>query len=341
MRVLILGNSGAGKSTLAQALAAACDLVHLDLDTVVWEPHQVAVPRPGDQVRADLDAFVAQHPRWVVEGSYGDLCAHLAPHATMLRWLDVGVETCLEHHRQRPWEPHKYDDPAAQERNRDLLEAWVRSYDTRDDRCGRAWHARVYRDFDGPKNRLRSWRGQSPTLHTARLDLRVVSLATCWAIIHRDVDLANRLMGATLGDWPSERERSLAFPGHLRTLAEDPTAAGWRGRAMVSRALGCVVGSVNLKGPPVSGEVEVGYGTLPAHRGQGFAQEALAAVAAWALAQPGVDGVVALIHPDNPASARVAAAAGFSPTNRHAADHPDLVVWRREAGGVRGAARPG
>jgi RimJ/RimL family protein N-acetyltransferase/broad-specificity NMP kinase len=331
MRVLVLGNSGAGKSTLARALAAAHDLVHLDLDTLVWAPHQIAVARPTDQVLADLDAFVAQHPRWVIEGSYGDLCAHLAPHATALRWLDVGVETCVQHHKERPWEPHKYDDPADQERNRLMLETWVRSYDTRDDRYGRAWHARVYADFSGPKSRLQSWQERSPTLHTARLDLRVISLATCWAIIHRDVPLATRLMGAALGEWPSERERTLAFPGHLRTLADDPSAAGWRGRALVSRALGCVVGSVNLKGPPVEGDVEVGYGTLPAYRGQGFAQEGVAAVAAWALTQPGVTGVTALIHPDNPASARVAAGAGFTRTTRHSAEHPDLQVWRREA----------
>ena len=333
MRVLVLGNSGAGKSTLARALASAHDLEHLDLDTVVWEPHQVAVARAEHLVHADLARFVAHFPRWVIEGSYGDLCAHLAPHATALRWLDVGTETCLMHHRLRPWEPHKYSSAAAQEQNLDMLEAWVRSYETRDDRCGRAWHARVYRAFDGPKSRLQSWDQQSQALHTARLDVRVISLATCWAIIHREEALAARLMGADLGDWPGERERSLAFPGHLRTLADDPSAAGWRGRASVHRERGCVVGSVNLKGPPVGGEVEVGYGTLPVHRGQGYAQEGVAAVAAWALSQPGVNGVLALIHPDNPASARVAAGAGFGRTTRRSAENPDLQVWRRGGGG--------
>ena len=83
MRVLILGNSGSGKSTLARAIASEHGLVHLDLDTIVWEPHRVAVARADESVRADLRAFAGQD-RWVVEGSYGDWVEFLAPWATEL-----------------------------------------------------------------------------------------------------------------------------------------------------------------------------------------------------------------------------------------------------------------
>ena len=45
MKVLVYGNSGAGKSTYARALAAQHGLAHLDLDSIVWEPEKIGVPR--------------------------------------------------------------------------------------------------------------------------------------------------------------------------------------------------------------------------------------------------------------------------------------------------------
>ena len=52
MRALVFGNSGSGKSTYARALAARHGLPHLDLDSVVWEPNQIAVQRPPEQILA-------------------------------------------------------------------------------------------------------------------------------------------------------------------------------------------------------------------------------------------------------------------------------------------------
>ena len=43
MRLLVFGNSGSGKSTYARTLADRESLPHLDLDSIVWEPNQVAV----------------------------------------------------------------------------------------------------------------------------------------------------------------------------------------------------------------------------------------------------------------------------------------------------------
>jgi len=43
MRIVIIGNSGSGKSTAAKALAARHSLAQLELDSIVWEPGQVAV----------------------------------------------------------------------------------------------------------------------------------------------------------------------------------------------------------------------------------------------------------------------------------------------------------
>jgi adenylate kinase family enzyme len=59
MRVLVFGNSGSGKTTYALALAHRYSLAHLDLDSIVWEPGQIAVQRPSEAVMASLGEFLA------------------------------------------------------------------------------------------------------------------------------------------------------------------------------------------------------------------------------------------------------------------------------------------
>jgi adenylate kinase family enzyme len=50
MKVLVFGNSGSGKSTYARALAARESLIHLDLDSIVWEPGRIAEQRSTELV---------------------------------------------------------------------------------------------------------------------------------------------------------------------------------------------------------------------------------------------------------------------------------------------------
>lgn len=151
MRLLILGNSGSGKSTLAKAVAERHDLPHLDLDTIVWEPEQIAVPRSPEAVRADLDAFIAAHPGWVIEGCYGELVEAAAPACTELVFLNPGLEACLANNRRRPWEPHKYVSAEAQDAMLDHLQRWVEGYYSRDDAWSLAAHRRVFDRHPGRK----------------------------------------------------------------------------------------------------------------------------------------------------------------------------------------------
>jgi adenylate kinase family enzyme len=53
VKLAILRNSGSGKSTLAKSLAAQI-IPLLDLDSIVWEPNRVAVPRLPQNVLKDL-----------------------------------------------------------------------------------------------------------------------------------------------------------------------------------------------------------------------------------------------------------------------------------------------
>lgn len=166
MKLVVFGNSGSGKSTLARALAARHALEHLDLDSIVWEPGHVAVARPPDAVRADLDAFLAAHTRWVVEGCYGELVAVAAARADELVFLNPGIDACLAHNRLRAWEPHKYASRAEQDSMLDALQAWVAAYATRGD----AWSLHAHRAlFD-------AHRGCKVELTDAALD----AFATRW-----------------------------------------------------------------------------------------------------------------------------------------------------------------
>ncbi len=154
MRILIMGNSGSGKSYRAQALAAQHGLAHLDLDTIVWEPGQIAVPRAPAQVQADLLAFVEGNANWVAEGCYGDLVEAALPYCSELVFMNPGLEACLDNNRRRPWEPHKYDSLAAQQSKLAFLLDWVAGYYTRDDTMSYARHRRLFDGFTGTKTEV-------------------------------------------------------------------------------------------------------------------------------------------------------------------------------------------
>jgi RimJ/RimL family protein N-acetyltransferase len=81
---------------------------------------------------------------------------------------------------------------------------------------------------------------------------------------------------------------------------------------VVRREEGLVVGEIGFVGPPKQGSVMIGYAIVPSARRQGYATEAITALTEWALAQPGVDEVLAQTLPDNEPSIRALLRAGFA-----------------------------
>ena len=145
---MILGNSGSGKTTAARTLG----LPHLDLDAVAWtEP---GVRAPLAESHEAIQDFHSAHPSWVMEGSYASLAEIAAPLCTEFWFLNPGVDACLAHCRQRPWEPEKYDSPEAQDERLAFLLNWVRSYDTREDEYGLAAHRALFERFGGSKREV-------------------------------------------------------------------------------------------------------------------------------------------------------------------------------------------
>ena len=150
MRVCVLGNSGSGKSTYAKRLRAPV----LELDSIYWEPHQIAVARPAEKVRADLDAFIAANGEWVIEGCYADLIEVAARACDELVFLNPGVTACVANARRRPFEAHKYDRPEDQEKMLAFLIDWIRAYPERADTTGYREHRRVFDAFGGRKGEV-------------------------------------------------------------------------------------------------------------------------------------------------------------------------------------------
>ncbi len=165
------------------------------------------------------------------------------------------------------------------------------------------------------------------TLHTARLDLVPFDLELCRAIVVGDRAVAAEWMGADLGAWPGGGELEFGFPSIYRALREDSSALGWHGRAIVVRMHGTVAGSVNLKGRPRNGQVEIGWELDRLYRRQGYAREGASAVVTYAFSHREVHEVVAEIDAANAASIAVAEAIGMSRTNNLSTKHPGSQVW--------------
>ena len=151
---MIFGHSGSGKSTLAKRLSQERGLPHLDLDSIVWEPGQIAVQRRPESIAASLQEFLAAHGRWVIEGCYGELVQAASQRCTELMFLNPGLETCLEHNRRRPWEAHKYASKEAQDAMLENLQTWVAAYYERQDPWSYVAHRRIFDTFAGPKTEL-------------------------------------------------------------------------------------------------------------------------------------------------------------------------------------------
>jgi adenylate kinase family enzyme len=138
MRIALIGNSGSGKSTLARQLAATYALPMLDLDTVMWEPGKVAVARAPLAAAQDVNAFCSSGSRWVVEGCYAGLTWAVRPYATLLLFLEPGVDVCIANCRNRPLESL----------------TWVRDYYSRDGDMSLAAHQALFDEYRGPKRKL-------------------------------------------------------------------------------------------------------------------------------------------------------------------------------------------
>ena len=149
-------------------------------------------------------------------------------------------------------------------------------------------------------------------IESRRLLLYPISDAEMAALIENesDAELKNAY-GEMLQGCLREPENRLWYALWLMELKERP---------------GCVVGDLCFKGLNADGMVEIGYGLREGCCGRGYMREAVMALSAWALKQPGVSRVEAETDPDNIPSQKVLAACGFRPTGTRGEEGPRFVL---------------
>jgi adenylate kinase family enzyme len=149
MKIILLGNAGAGKSTMARRLIGNSNIPRLSLDEIAW--NEGTERKPITESLRELYRFIENNDRWIIEGCYGDLVEAALPYCTELRFLNPGVEVCVEHCKRRPWEPEKFPSAEEQQAMRDQLIQWVREYEIRDDEYGLKRHRQIFDSFTGLK----------------------------------------------------------------------------------------------------------------------------------------------------------------------------------------------
>jgi ribosomal-protein-alanine N-acetyltransferase len=142
------------------------------------------------------------------------------------------------------------------------------------------------------------------------------------ALLAGRLDEAAGQLGLTLAGGPIfPAERFLAY--RLEQMRRDPAVQRWLARAVVVPDAGrLMVGSAGFHGEPgvnsadAADAVELGYGILPAHRGRGYATEAVEGLLGWARTQ-GIRHFVASVAPDNAPSLAIIRKLGFVRTGEH------------------------
>ena len=148
-RIIIIGNSGSGKSTFAKKLSREKDIPHLDLDVFAFD--STGLRKDINRSLNEISSFINENHSWIIEGCYGDLLEKLSAHATKLYFLNPGVDACANNNKKRPFEKHKYNSPEEQNENLNMLQNWVKEYETRTDEYSYKKHKEIYNNFSGGK----------------------------------------------------------------------------------------------------------------------------------------------------------------------------------------------
>jgi ribosomal-protein-alanine N-acetyltransferase len=165
-------------------------------------------------------------------------------------------------------------------------------------------------------------------IKTARLDLVLFTKETLDAVLAGHTSSVDGV--ALTADWLRQYEPWLRR--RRDQIGRDPEHVPWILRAMVRRNPHEFVGSIGFHGKPGSnalGEldaVELGYSVEPEFRRQGFAEEAIRGMMAWARARSTSRFIVS-VSPKNAASLALAAKLGFTEVTRvvDEEDGPEIV----------------
>ncbi|HEX3580645.1 MAG TPA: GNAT family N-acetyltransferase [Thermoanaerobaculia bacterium] len=152
---------------------------------------------------------------------------------------------------------------------------------------------------------------QSPSIHTARLELRA-GHREIYRIPFDDRDALALAMRVNVPEnWPVEHYDADPLVWSVKKLDEDPSAAPWLLRYFIERETNTLVGFGGGGGLPAEGTWTIGYSVLPQFRRRGYASEALAALVAEAFRQAEVERIIGETYPELVASIGVLEKNGF------------------------------
>ena len=169
--------------------------------------------------------------------------------------------------------------------------------------------------------------GCSAAIRTVRLALVPMSSQVVRAVLQKEWTVARHLLGTPFPlEWRDDGWQWLEWQATRGESDERFIVWGTRLAFPVTVDVGAdsgpVVAEVGFHGPPDSeGWVEIGYRVVAEYRRRGLAEEATAALLAWAVAH-GVTGVRASVSPDNAASIGLLGKLGFTAAGSHR--HPIL-----------------
>lgn len=153
-------------------------------------------------------------------------------------------------------------------------------------------------------------------MNTPRLLLVPGSVDSVRAEIY-DHSMLARILHATVPDnWPPESMVD-ALPLFLGWLEAAPEMSHWyvwyalAHSKTESAGPNVLVASGGFLGPPVDGQIQIGYSVLPQFQNLGYATELVQALVKWAFQSDDVCKIVAETEWENPASVRVLTKAGF------------------------------
>ena len=147
-------------------------------------------------------------------------------------------------------------------------------------------------------------------MNSARLELRAGD-ADAYRVAIDDRESLARILGVTVPDaWPVEHYDDGVREWCLKALDADPSTP-WRLRYVVLRDANTLIGTCGAFRPDPA-TVVIGYSILPDYRRRGYASEAAQALIDFALAQDGVERVVADTYPELAASIGVMQKCGMT-----------------------------
>lgn len=170
-----------------------------------------------------------------------------------------------------------------------------------------------------------------PTLETARLSLRLVTLEIITALLDDDLPRFESLTGARYpGGVPVPPLMDDFLPYCRDWLRDHPREDAWTWFGIDRDRRAAVVSGGFGFGPDARGVATLGYSTYRSEEGLGYAAELGGALVDWALTEPAIVAVEATIPVGHVASVRVAERAGLRFDRMgEDAEVGEVLVYRR------------